>query len=183
MKKIFTICLAGALTLAAACSDKKEGETTTLGTITVSGIIEKVSSAFYGYEPADRFDEGAWTVILCRDNYTSVPASEPDFYIGVLVSDSCLDKEIPLTEPLTAGGKLTPAINVALHGRMVEIDDESIDVYLNDGETLAEITVTEGRLKVTRDGDNFTVKLSVEFSDGVSASANWSGTATQAEIE
>lgn len=183
MKKIFTFCLAGALALAAAgCSDKKEGEKNMHETITVSSITEKVGSAFYTYEPADEFDEGAWTVVLCREKYVSPPTIEPDFYIGVRVSDSFLGKEIPLTEPLAAGGALTQAINVVVYNRQVAIDDVSIDIIQSDGNP-AGVAVTAGKLKLTRDGSKFTVNLFIEFSDGVSASTNWSGEATQGEIE
>lgn len=183
MKKILTICLAGALALAAAgCSDKKEDDKTTPGTITVSGITEEVGSAFYAYEPADRLREGTWTVVLCREKYASAPTSEPDFYIGVRVSDSCMGKEIPLTETLAAGGSLTPSIDVVVRNRQVAIDDVSIDIIQGDGNS-ARVTVTAGKLKLTRDGSKFTVNLFVEFSDGVSASTNWSGEATQGEIE
>lgn len=182
MKKIFTFCLAGALALATAgCSDKKEGEKNTHETITVSGITEKVGSAFYAYEPADEFDEGIWTVVLCRDKYSTAPEFEPDFYIGVRVSDSYLGKEITLTETLAAGGALAPAVTVGLPNRMVDIDDESIDVFNSDG-FLKEVTVTAGKLKLTRDGSKFTVNLFIELSDGVTASTNWSGEATKGEI-
>lgn len=183
IKKILTICFAGALALAAAgCSDKKEGEKNTPGTITVSGITEKVGSAFYAYEPAERLREGTWTVVLCREKYVSAPTSEPDFYIAVRVSDSCLGKEIPLTETLAAGGALAPAVTVGLPNRLVDIDDEFIDISNSDG-FLEGVTVTAGKLKLTRDGSKFTANLFVEFSDGVSASTNWSGEATQGEIE
>lgn len=182
MKKIFTFCLAGALALAAAgCSDKKEGEKNTHETITVSGITEKVGSAFYAYEPADEFDEGAWTVVLCREKYSTAPEFEPDFYIAVRVSDSYLGKEITLTETLAAGGALTPAVTVGLPNRMVDIDDESIDIFNND-RFLEGVTVTAGKLKLTRDGSKFTVNLFIEFSDGVTASTSWSGEATKGEI-
>lgn len=182
MKKIFTFCLAGALALAAAgCSDKKEGEKNTHETITVSGITEKVGSAFYAYEPADEFDEGIWTVVLCREKYSTAPEFEPDFYIGVRVCDSYLGKEITLTKPLAAGGALAPAINIGLPNRLVDIDDESIDVFNSDGLS-EEVTVTAGKLKLTRDGSKFTVNLFIELSDGVTASTNWSGDATKGEI-
>lgn len=180
MKKFLTICLVGAFALAAAsCSDKKEGNGSPDGTITVDGTAEKVGSAFYGYENPDEFDEGCWTILLCRQIYSGIPTAEPECYIGIEISDSCIGKTTDLTKRLAQSGTKTPYIGIAIPGRFLEIDDDSAEVYLNDDDDLSGITVTSGSLLVTRDGDKFTVRLDVKFSDGVSAAANWGGTATK----
>ena len=57
MRKIFMLCLAGALALAAA-SCKEDKKVVTLQTITVSGQMYEVKSAFYTENPAEEGGRG-----------------------------------------------------------------------------------------------------------------------------
>lgn len=63
MKRIFMLCLAGALALAAT-SCKDDTETVTMQTITVNGLINEVKSAFYEENAAEKDAEASFTLIL-----------------------------------------------------------------------------------------------------------------------
>lgn len=92
------LCLAGALALAAAsCKDEK---TVTVQTICVNGLIYEVKTAIYAEEPADAEDEAAFELGLFPTEFTTPPEEEPDFYIGIDMSESLWGKTIDLSEPL-----------------------------------------------------------------------------------
>lgn len=67
MRKIFMLCLTGALALATtSCKDEK---VTTMQTITVNGQICEVKSAFYVEEKADEQWETSYDLILFREYF------------------------------------------------------------------------------------------------------------------
>ncbi len=184
MRKIFMLCLAGALALAAA-SCKEDEQVVTVQTITVNGQIYEVKSAFYVEEKADEGAEAGTSLALLPTVLQTLPEDEPDFYVGIGLSESLWDKTIDLTKPIVKSGTLEPYLEIiaAANGTTIEIDNSegSIDISVKEADT--PLTVTSGTLKATKNGNNFTIKLSVKLSDGNSISADWSGTATKVSFK
>ena len=184
MRKIFMLCLAGALALAAA-SCKKDEQVVTVQTITVNGQIYEVKSAFYMEEDlAEEGGEAGTSLILLPTVLQTLPEDEPGFYVGIEISESLWDKTVDLTKPIVKSGTLEPYLDIiaAADGTTVEIDNSegSIDISVKEADT--SLTVTSGTLKVTKDGGDFSVKFSVNLSDGRNIAADWKGTATKMEI-
>lgn len=179
MQKIFMLCLAGALTLAAtSCKDEKQ--TITVQTITVNGLTSEVQSAFYVEEElAEEGGEAGTSLILLPTFLQTLPEDEPDFYVGIEISESLYGKTVDLTEPIVKSGPLEPYLDIvaASEGQSFEIDNSEGSIDISVGETDTSLTVTSGTLKVTKNGDDFSVKLSVTLSDGKFISADWKGTA------
>lgn len=183
MQKIFMLCLAGALALATtSCKDDKK--TIIVQTIAVNGQMYEVKSAFYTEEPADTEDEAAFELGLFPTVLTMVPMEEPDFYVGIDLSESLWGKTIDLTKPVVKSGTLAPYLGIigAIDGSSFEIDNSEGSIDISVGEKDTSFTVTDGTLLVTKDGDNFSVKLSVTLSNGSSISADWAGTATKVQL-
>ena len=174
MQKIFMLCLVGALALATT-SCKEDKKTITLQTITVNGQMYEVKSAFYADEPADAEDEAAFELGLFPTELTAVPEEEPDFYVTIDMSESLYGKTIDLTKPLVQGTMPWPYLCITAKNGSSKI---SIDF---DEDWIAG-KVTAGKLTVTKNGDKFTVELSVTLSDGQFISAAWTGKATKMEI-
>lgn len=173
MKKIYTLCLAGALALAVT-SCKEEQQTIVMKTIAVNGVASEVQSALYTETPADSQDEAAIILALFPTLMTELPDDEPDFYIGFEISESLVGKTLDLTKPLDQSKTPAPYLYIsAMNG------DNDLEIEYFDGgiEATMDITVTSGSLTVTRNGDDFAVKFFVKLSDGSSASTNWDGTA------
>ena len=138
--------------LALATTSCKDEKVTTMQTITVNGQICEVKSAFYVEEKADEQWETSYDLILFREYFSTLPFTMSDYGVDIEVSESLIGKTIDLTEPVTQTGPLRPYLSVY------------------------------GMLTVTRDGDNFSVKLSVKLSDGKSIFADWTGKATKVTI-
>ena len=99
MRKIFMLCLTGALALATtSCKDEK---VTTMQTITVNGRICEVKSAFYVEEKADEQWETSYDLILFREYFSTLPFTMSDYGVDIEVSESLIGKTIDLTEPVT----------------------------------------------------------------------------------
>lgn len=183
MRKIFMLCLAGALALAAA-SCKEDEQVVTVQTITVNGQIYEVKSAFYVEEKADEGAEAGTSLALLPTVLQTLPEDEPGFYVGIEISESLWDKTVDLTKPIVKSGTLEPYLDIiaAADGTTVEIDNSegSIDISVKEADT--SLTVTSGTLKVTKDGGDFSVKFFVNLSDGRNIAADWEGTATKMEI-
>ena len=96
MRKIFMLCLAGALALAAA-SCKEDKKVVTLQTITVSGQMYEVKSAFYTENPAEEGGEAGFMLGLFPTVLTTIPEEEPSFYVGIEIPESLCGKTIDLT--------------------------------------------------------------------------------------
>ena len=176
MRKIFMLCLTGALALATtSCKDEK---VTTMQTITVNGRICEVKSAFY------TGDEASFNLILLNDVFSQPPTGEPSFYVGIELSESLYGKTVDLTKPIVKSGTLAPYLDIvaANEGQSFEIDNSEGSIDISVGEADTSLTVTSGTLKVTKNGGDFSVKLSVELSDGKSIFADWTGKATKATI-
>ena len=175
MKKIFMLCLAGALALAStACDDKDDKGGGNSGKITINGQTENVNSAFY------ISDDGYIALFLLKDVLTEIPedGDDPDFGISIEFSESLLGKTIDLTNPLD------PDLRLIIFGINKKTE---IGIYYNDG-TITDgkddaLTVSAGTLTLTRSGDNFTVELSVTLSDGSSLAAEWKGKVTKSDLE
>lgn len=173
MQRILMLCLAGALALAAAsCKDEK---TVTVQTICVNGLIYEVKTAIYAEEPADAEDEAAFELGLFPTEFTTPPEEEPDFYIGIDMSESLWGKTIDLSEPLDRNTLPWPYLSITAKNGSDRI---TIDY---DEDPISE-KISHGSLSVTKNGDRFAVKLSVMLSDGQYISADWKGTAKKAEI-
>ena len=180
MKRIFMLCLAGALALAAT-SCKDDNETVTMQTITVNGLINEVKSAFYRENPPEYGDEASFTLILLKDAFSQIPEDQPSFFVGIELSESLYGKTIDLTKPVVKSGTLEPYLDIiaTIDGSSFEIDNSegSIDISVKGKDT--PFTITAGTLKATKTGGEFSVKLSVNLSNGSSASVDWTGKATK----
>lgn len=148
--------------------------------MTVNGQTEDVKSAIYAEVPPEELGENGVMLYLLKDVVTGMPQEEPDFGIGIMITESLYGKTLDLTKPLARSsylyiGGITKNTEIT-----IEYSDGTIDTA--DGSITQGPTVTGGTLLLTRSGDNFTVKLSVTLSDGSSASADWKGKATKIEI-
>lgn len=182
MRKIFMLCLTGALALATtSCKDEK---VTTMQTITVNGRICEVKSAFYTDNPSEYGDEASFNLILLNDVFSQPPTGEPSFYVGIELSESLYGKTVDLTKPIVKSGTLAPYLDIvaANEGQSFEIDNSEGSIDISVQEADSPLTVTSGTLKVTKNGGDFSVKLSVELSDGKSIFADWTGKATKVTI-
>jgi len=177
MRKIFMFCLTGALALATtSCKDEK---VTTMQTITVNGQICEVKSAFYVEEKADEQWETSYDLILFREYFSTLPFTMSDYGVDIEVSESLIGKTIDLTEPVTQTGPLRPYLSVGAIGETeFDIVHSFERITVSNGDDISSATVSYGMLTVTRDGDNFSVKLS----DGKSIFADWTGKATKVTI-
>ncbi len=177
MKKIFTLCLAGALALAAtACDDDDDKDGGYSGKMTVNGQTEEVKSALYFEYAADGGDEAEIDLYLFKDALSAMPNAEPSFYVNLEISESLNGKTLDLTKPLSQSSTPRPYlyINTVGNGK-----DLTIDYYNNQIDVTDGATVTAGSMTATRNGDNITVKLSATLSDGNSLSVDWKGKATK----
>ncbi len=174
MQKIFMLCLAGALALGAT-SCKEDKKTVTVRTITVNGQMYEVKSVFYADEPADAEDEASIELGLFPTEFTTSPEEEPDFYIGIDISESLWGKTIDLSEPLDRNTLPWPYLFITAKNGSDRI---TIDY---DEDPISE-KISHGSLSVTKNGDRFTVKLYATLSDGQYIAADWKGTAKKAEI-
>ncbi len=144
MQRILMLCLAGALALAAAsCKDEK---TVTVQTICVNGLIYEVKTAIYAEEPADAEDEAAFELGLFPTEFTTPPEEEPDFYIGIDMSESLWGKTIDLSEPLDRNTLPWPYLFItAKNGGeriTIDYDEDPISEKISHGS----LSVTAGRL-------------------------------------
>lgn len=179
MKKIFMLCLAGALALAStSCKDDKK--TITVQTITVNGQMYEVKSALYGENPSEYGDEASFNLILLKDTFSQIPKDEPSFYVGIELSESLYGKTLDLTKPIEKNSNLQPYLYITVVGNE---KDFSIEYYDNTIRVTNDATVTAGTLTATRNGNKFTVKLSVKLSNGNSTTADWEGTATKVSFK
>lgn len=140
------------------------------GTMTLGTVTEQVGSAFTSTTPSQEGQESGAYLALFKENFTEFPEDEPDFFVGVLVSDSSFDKQIDLTKALTKSGTHTPFLQIGTPTHNIEIDETGV-CTLPEG-----LTVTSGSLKVTRNDDKFSVKFTATFSDGHTIATDWSGT-------
>lgn len=171
------LCLTGALALAAMSC--KDDQVIIVKTISVNGQSYEVKSAFYEENAAEYGDEASFTLALLKDAFSQIPEDEPSFYIGIEMSESLYGKTLDLTEPLVKSGTLEPHLDLiaTIDGTPFEINYSEGSIDLSVAEVDTSLTVTSGILKVIKNGDRFSVKLSVTLSDGSSASADWQGTA------
>lgn len=172
MRKIFMLCLAGVLALAASCDDDDKDGGSTSGKMTVAGRTESVKSAFY------MRGSGTFVLGLLHDAELPSEDTEPEFGIEIDASETILGKTLDLTKPLD--------------------DNVFLDLYGYNGSTeigigysygeiefytgTAALSVTSGTMYVARSGNIFTVDFSVTLSDGNSLSARWKGSATPLQI-
>lgn len=100
------------------------------------------------------------------------------------MSESLYGKTVDLTKPIVKSGTLAPYLDIvaANEGQSFEIDNSEGSIDISVGEADTSLTVTSGTLKVTKNGGDFSVKLSVELSDGKSIFADWTGKATKVTI-
>lgn len=182
MRKIFMLCLAGALALAAA-SCKEDEQVVTVQTITVNGQIYEVKSAFYVEEKADEQWETSYDLILFKEYFPTLPLTQSDFGVDIEVSESLIGKTIDLTNPVAQTGPLRPYLSVGAIGETeFDITHSFGKITVSNGDDISSATVSGGTLIVTKDDDKFSVKLSMTLSDGRNIAADWEGTATKVEI-
>lgn len=148
--------------------------------MTVNGQTEQVKSAIYAELPSEEFGENGVALYLFKDVLTGIPEEEPDFAIGIAITESLYGKTLDLTKPVALSSYLS-ILGMNKNAEItIEYDAGKIDT--SDGSETPGPTVTGGTLLLTRNGDKFTVKLAVTLSDGSSASVDWEGTATKIQI-
>lgn len=148
--------------------------------MTVNGQTEDVKSAIYAEVPPEELGENGVMLYLLKDVVTGMPQEEPDFGIGIMITESLYGKTLDLTKPLDKSSYLN-IVGVNKNDDVyIEYADGKIDT--TDGGDGPVPTVTGETLLLTRSGDNFTVKLSVKLSDGKSIFADWTGKATKIQI-
>lgn len=187
MKKILLLCLAGALALAASsCDDEKDNGNGFSGKMTVNGQTETIRSAMYLESVANDFREADFRLMLFKDFLTELPEDAPDIFVSVALSESLFDRTIDLTQPVAQSGELERGIHMQARKTpdpyfwISHTGDGKIEV-VNSVSGPSDAVVTAGTLTATRNGDNFTIKLSVTLSDGKSIAADWKGAATRLE--
>lgn len=154
-----------------ACSDDDDDNNGgQRGTITIGNKTEEVESAFSAAIPSQEGQEGGSYILFFEEDFKEFPKDEPNFFVGVLISDSSFGKQIDLTKALSKSGALTPYLIVGDPTHSIEIDEAGVFV---DPEN---VTVASGSMKATRNGSKFSVKFTVTFSDGHTIAGDWSGT-------
>lgn len=190
MKKFLSLLLAGALALAVtSCDDdKKDDDGGFSGKMAVNGQIETINSAFYLDTAANDRNEAHFQLMLLKDFLTDIPENTPDFVITIALSESLWGKTIDLTQPVAKSGELERGIHIQARKTpdpyfwISHTGDGKIEV-VNSVSGPSDAVVTAGTLTATRNGDDFTIKLSVTLSDGKSIAADWKGTATKVMLE
>lgn len=147
--------------------------------MTINGQTETIKSAFYEELPADSSDEAEFDLYLLKESVSQIPDEEPSFYINIEVSESLYGKTLDLTKPIEKSSNLQPYLYINAVGSE---KDFSIEYYDNKIRVTNDATVTAGTLTATRNGDNFTIKLSATLSDGQSVSVDWKGTAKKENL-
>lgn len=171
MKKIFALCLAGALAMAAtACDDDDDKGGGNSGKMIVNGQTEEIKSVFYEERLGNRTTTDLY---LFREAFAEFPEMQPEFCVIIRFSESLNGKTLDLTRPLDPNS----------HLYLVGWSDTSyVEVGYVDG-TISDdhanpLAVTTGSLTLKRDGDRFTVKLSMTLDDGNTLAVDWAGKAT-----
>lgn len=190
MKKFLSLLLAGALALAVtSCDDdKKDDDGGFSGKMAVNGQIETINSAFYLDTAANDRNEAHFQLMLLKDFLTDIPENTPDFVITIALSESLWGKTIDLTQPVAKSGELERGIHILARKTsdpyfwISHTGDGKIEV-VNSVSGPSDAVVTAGTLTATRNGDDFTIKLSVTLSDGKSIAADWKGMATKVMLE
>lgn len=173
MRKIFMLCLAGVLALAASCDDDDKDGGSTSGKMTVAGRTESVKSAFYMQQ------SGVYMLGLFKDVMTPPCDKEPEFGIEIDASETILGKTLDLTKPLDNDSYLA-ILGVSNYNEItMNYYDGQVEVEVY---TDTPVSVTSGTMYIARSGNNFTVDFSVTLSDGNSLSAKWKGKATLLQI-
>lgn len=173
MRKIFMLCLAGVLALAASCDDDDKDGGSTSGKMTVAGRTESVKSAFY------MRGSGTFVLGLLHDAELPSEDTEPEFGIEIDASETILGKTLDLTKPLDNDSYLA-ILGVSNYNEItMNYYDGQVEVEVY---TDTPVSVTSGTMYIARSGNNFTVDFSVTLSDGNSLSAKWKGKATLLQI-
>lgn len=169
------ICLAGiaALLLAAhACTEKKgDKERNPAGTIQINGRSENVRDVYYMEEPADE-ETGKCIALLILRAEGAPGVVEPEFYVSFELSESLCDGTIDLSRPLEASGWPLPYLYISARNGAKRF---TVDY---DEDPIAEM-VREGSLSVTRNGEQFSIRILLERTDGNRLQAEWTGTASK----
>lgn len=160
-----------------ACSDDDDDNNGgQRGTITIGNKTEEVESAFSAAIPSQEGQEGGSYILFFEEDFKEFPKDEPNFFVGVLISDSSFGKQIDLTKALTKSGALSPYLVIGDPTHGIEIDETGVAADSYESGTETELTVSSGSMKATRNGDKFSVKFTVTFSDGHTIAGDWSGT-------
>lgn len=185
MKTFFSLCLLGALCLAASsCNDDKQENGVFSGTMTVNGQRETIKSAFYEQTPGDDTAEAVVRIAFLKEAYSEfpqmLPETRPDMLVLIGLSESLLGKTLDLTLPLDQNEAPIPALMYgATHEGHVTTGANYLSnrIFVSPGKTVA-----SGVLTATRSGDRFNVRFSVTFSDGTSYAVDGEGRAKQSEL-
>lgn len=172
MKKILGLALTAALLLtAASCTKKKTPEKKATGTIQINQRSETVHGVYYVEVPADE-ESGTCLEMLILGPEGAPGAGEPEFYLSFEISEELCGRTIDLSRPLDAQGWLLPYLYIAARNGSERF---TVDY---DEDPIAEV-VREGSLAITRNGNQFDIRISLERTDGNSLRIEWAGTATK----
>lgn len=134
----------------------------------VNDQTEEIKSVFYKKIP-----EGDLTILyLLTEAFAELPEMEPEFCVIIRFSESLNGITLDLTRPLD------PNSYLYLRGWS---DTSDVDVEYFNGTIGSVHGNPTGSLTLNRDGDRFTIKLSVTLDDGSTLAVDWAGKATITE--
>lgn len=140
----------------------------------VNGQTEEIKSVFYQDHLVG--NRTRTDLYLLREALAELPEMEPDFCVVIRFSESLNGKTLDLTRPLDPNSYL----NLIGWSDTSDVAVEYVDGTICDvpGHPLG---ITTGSLTLNRDGDRFTIKLSVTLDDGRTLAVDWAGKATISE--
>lgn len=173
MRRIITLTAIAAILFAAtSCKkDKDNDRETPVGTIRINDRSETVHGVYYLEEPADA-ETGATLGILILGPEGAPGAVEPEFYLSFELSESLCGQTIDLTRPLESQTRPLPYLYISARNGS---DRFTVDY---DEDPVAEV-VSKGSLTVSRNGDRFDIRISLNCADGNSLQVEWAGTAVR----
>ena len=172
MNRLFCLLLSGVLLVSAtSCKKEKTGNEPPAGTIRINQHSENIRNVYFFEEPAD-VETGATVGLLILGPEGGPGAIEPEFYGSVEISEALFGSTIDLSRPLEPVTQPLPyLVCVARDGALkftVDYDEDPI-----------EEVVSQGSLKIDRQGDTFRIECSLTCSDGNQLQISWSGPATR----
>lgn len=177
MKRLFAVAVAVAALLAATSCKKDKHDSGTddpgvpSGTIQINDRSETIHGVYYLEEPAD-IETGKTVGILILGPEGAPGAVEPEFYLSFELSESLCGQTINLAQPLDTQTRPLPYLYISARNGSERF---TIDY---DEDPIAEV-VSEGSLSVTRNGDRFDIRISLNCADGNTLRVEWAGTAVR----
>ncbi len=159
---------------------RKRGGGKFANTLTFNGQSFAIKSAFYVLGDRSDGDNGNYLYLL-TEPYSALPNEEPDRYLIIGLSNSCLGKRFDLTALEWGSASSTAWLSIfnPVFDIYAENNTDTPNIVAVDPSSLA---IQTGTFHVSRSINNdFTVNISIKFADGQSVKASWAGTARQVE--